>query len=85
MHKNGRQAAPAYSDVPMAAAFDPNPNPIGTQRRWSIRMDILALVQPKRLHAVKTTARLPWSAQISEDCAAHSKSVVDALGRQPGI
>lgn len=77
-HRKGRQAAPAYSDVPVDAAFNLNPNPIGPQRRWSIWTDTLALVHAKRLHALITTARLPWSAWISENCAVHLKSVVEA-------
>ena len=84
-HRKGRQAALAYSDVPVDAAFNPNPTPIGSQQRRSIWTDSMALVQAKRRHALITTARLPWSAWISENCAVHSKSVVEAYSEATGV
>ena len=47
-------------------------NAIGPQRRWSIWPDTQALLEVKRPHALIITARLPWSAWISENCAARA-------------
>ena len=77
-HTKVSQAAPAYSAVAVDAAL--GSHAIGPQRRWSIWPDTLALLEVKRLHVLLIIARLPWSAWISENCAARSKSLVEPYG-----